>query len=135
MAIPFPSEEWVKELMSRLNSSAAYAEIAKNWEGDLLFDIEYPDKTHKFLYLDLWHGKCRNAHQVPEGQAHKATFTLGAPLAIFIKVLKSELDPIQAMVTGKLKVMGNMIVLMKNVPTVLEFVRTAQSIEADFPAA
>jgi putative sterol carrier protein len=47
-------------------------------------------------------------------------------------VLKSELDPIQAMVTGKIRVQGNMVMMMKNIPAVLEFVRTAQQIETEF---
>jgi putative sterol carrier protein len=37
------------------------------------------------------------------------------------------------MATGKLKVHGNIIVMMKSVPTVLEFVKTAQQVESDFP--
>ncbi len=132
MPIPFPSHEWVKVFQDKLNDSPAYAEIAKHWEGDVLFDIEYPDQSRKFLYLDLWHGKCREAYEVSPGQEQKAAFVLSAPLANFVKVLRGELDPMQAMVTGRLKVRGNMIVMMKNVPTVLEFVRVAKSVESEF---
>ena len=132
MAIPFPSDAWVKELMVRLNDNAKYAEAAKNWEWDTLFDIEYPDKSHRLLYLDLWHGQCRGAHEVKPGQEQKAAFVYGVSLADIIKVLKGELDPIQAMATGKLKVKGSMVVMMRNVPTVLEFVKTAQQIETEF---
>jgi hypothetical protein len=37
----FPSEEWLKGLEEKLNSDEHYAEIAKNWEGDL-FSISNP---------------------------------------------------------------------------------------------
>lgn len=40
MSAIFPSEEWLKELEEKLNSDEKYGEIAKNWEGDLFFNIE-----------------------------------------------------------------------------------------------
>jgi hypothetical protein len=40
MSAIFPSEEWLKGLEEKLNSDEHYAEIAKNWEGDLFFNIE-----------------------------------------------------------------------------------------------
>ena len=134
MPIPFPSHEWVKAFQDRLNNSASYADVAKNWESDVLFHIEYPDGSIQLLYMDLWHGQCRDAYQVPlEGRDKKAAFRLTAPLANFVKILKGELEAIQAMMTGKLKVQGNMVVMLKNIPTVLEFVRVAQQVETDFP--
>lgn len=134
MSVPFPSHAWVKALEEKLNTSAKYGDIAKNWEGDILFQIEFPDQSQKLLYLDLWHGKCRDAYEVT-GAAPAATFVLAAPLANLVKIIKGDLDPIQAMVTGKLKVKGSMIVMMKNVPTVLEFVNTARQVDTEFPAA
>ena len=133
MAILFPSEAWIKAFMAQLNNSMAYAEIAKNWEGDLLFQVEWPDGSPPtLLYMDLWRGKCRDGYVAPD-PAQKAAFRLTAPIGNFTKILKGELDPMQAMVTGKLKVQGNMVMLMKNIPTVLEFVRTAQQVETEFP--
>jgi putative sterol carrier protein len=38
-----------------------------------------------------------------------------------------------ALLTRQLKVKGNMLVLMRNVPTVLEFVKTATQIDTEFP--
>lgn len=133
MATPFPSDAWIKALKDRLNHNAAYAEAAKNWEGDLYFQVDYAARSPALLYVDLWHGHCRDAFAVTEtGTAPKAAFRLSASMENFIKVLKSELDPIQAMVTGKIKVQGNMVMMMKNIPAVLEFVRTAQQIETEF---
>ena len=59
----FPSDEWIKAMMQDLNSSQSYKEAAKNWEGDFYFIIG-PGGTLKdtvILYMDLWHGECRNA--------------------------------------------------------------------------
>ena len=138
MAIPFPSDEWVKAFQERLNGNATYAEVAKNWEGDLYFQIEWPNRADPptLLYMDLWHGQCRDAYGVaPDRERPKAAFTLSAPLANFVRILKGQLDPMQAMITGKLKVHGNMVVIMRNIPTVLEFVRNCQQIDTAFPEA
>jgi putative sterol carrier protein len=136
MPVPFPSEEWIKALQEQLNHSASYAEIAKHWEGDINFLVEFPSGRSAVLYIDLWHGQCREAHGVaPDGARPKAAFTLSAPLANFVKILKGQLDPMQAMITGKLKVQGNMVVIMRQIPTVLEFVRNCQQIDTAFPEA
>jgi hypothetical protein len=36
----FPSPEWVDVLMDKLNSDPKYAQVARNWEGDILFLVE-----------------------------------------------------------------------------------------------
>jgi putative sterol carrier protein len=126
----FPSEEWVKALMDKLNSDAKYAQVARNWEGDMLVVVE-PDGVLSepiAYYLDLWHGKCRNATLLEASQEKKVAFTLKAPYGKYTQVIKGELDPMQAMLTRKLSVQGNMAVLMRNIPTVLDFVRCCREV-------
>lgn len=127
----FPSEEWLKGLEAKLNSDEKYAEIAKNWEGDLFFFIE-PDgnlKEQLTFYLDLWHGKCRKVDYKPQPGIHpNPTFTLTATYNNISAILSGKLNPMTAMMTSKLKVKGNMGYMMRNVPTVLDFVRVAQEV-------
>ena len=59
-------------------------------------------------------------------EARKPAFILKAPYNNFMRVLTGELHPMQALMTRKLHVQGNMAVLMRNVPTVLDFVRCAR---------
>jgi putative sterol carrier protein len=128
MSAIFPSEEWLKGLEVKLNSDEHYAEIAKNWEGDLFFHIEPEGNLKEDLtfYLDLWHGKCRKAEYKPDAAAHpKPVFTLTASYNNIIAVLSGKMNPMTAMMTMKLKVQGNMGYMMRNVPTVLDFVRVA----------
>ncbi len=130
MPVVFPNAEWLKEFENKLNSDEHYAQIARNWEGDMYFIIE-PDgnlKTQTVMYLDLWHGKCRGTEIVSEISSHQPAFSLKAGYGNFAKVLKGEMDPMQAMLTRKLDVKGNMAVMMRNVPTVLDFVRCAREI-------
>jgi putative sterol carrier protein len=121
----FPSPEWVDTIQEKLNSDTRYAQVAHNWEGDMKFVIDPggPLSERKMYYLDLWHGKCRDAYEINEENDRQAAFVLKAPYDQFVRVLKGELDPLQAMLTRKLAVQGNMMVMMRSVPTVLDFVR------------
>jgi putative sterol carrier protein len=129
MAAIFPSQEWLKGLEEKLNSDARYHELAKNWEGDLFFFIE-PEgnlKEQLTFYLDLWHGTCRKVEYAPAPDSHPTpTFTLTASYKDITSILTGKLNPMTAMMTSKLKVKGSMGYMMRNVPTVLDFVRVAQ---------
>jgi putative sterol carrier protein len=134
MAAIFPSEEWLKGLEAKLNSDAHYQQIAKNWEGDLFFFIE-PEgslKERLTFYLDLWHGTCRNVEYQPAADSHpNPTFTLTSTYNNITSILTGKLNPMTAMMTSKLKVKGSMGYMMRNVPTVLDFVRCAQDVTTE----
>jgi putative sterol carrier protein len=130
----FTYPEWASALMEKLNSDEKYAQIARNWEGDVLLQVD-PDGILKepiSYYLDLWHGKCRQAYIVDSSLEKTPVFTIKAPYNNFVRILKGELDPMQALLTRKLNVQGNMAVLMRNVPVVLDFVRCAREITDSF---
>lgn len=131
MSAIFPSEEWLKGLEEKLNSDDRYSEIAKNWEGDLFFFIE-PEgnlKEQLTFYLDLWHGTCRKVDYEPQaGSYPNRVFTLSATYNNITAILTGKMNPMTAMMTMKLKVKGNMGYMMRNVPTVLDFVRCAQEV-------
>ena len=130
----FPTSEWPYMLMEKLNKDAQYARIAHNWEGDFYFVIE-PDESlsdQVVFYFDLWHGKCREALVVEAFNKKKPVFELRAPYRNYVRILKGELHPMQALMTRKLNVRGNMAILMRNVPTVLDFVRCAREVTDAF---
>jgi len=139
VAYPFPSQAWVQALISILNSDNRYAEIARNWEGDLVFAVEPDDDGQSNdpqaqvvrIYLDLWHGKCRDGYMVEDGMAvaPPAKYVLSALRSNFLRILSGELDAMQAMLTRRLRVDGSMAYMLRNVPTVLDFVRCTKRVE------
>lgn len=130
----FPTAEWVHALMKKLNSDDKYAQVARNWEGDMAFLVEPGSmRTSPLtLYLDLWHGKCRDAYIVEAEKEVKPAFVLKAPYENYIRLLRGELEPMQALLTRKVGVQGNMAVLMRSVPTVLDFVRCCREVTDSF---
>jgi putative sterol carrier protein len=136
MAFLFPSNAWLQALKDKLNSDEKYTRVAHKWEGDIMFRIEAGGALGEtvYFYSDLWHGKCRDAYVIqPEQiQSFKPAYTLAASYDHFVSLLEGKLDPMQAMITRKLKVQGSMAYMMRNVPVVLDFVRCAQEIDTEF---
>jgi len=135
MTFKFPSDEWIKALMEELNRSPAYAEAAATWEGDFYFlaDIPGADKP-AMLYMDLWHGKCREAFLVTDESAKTPAFRMSATLDVWKKVLAKKLDPIQGLMTGQLKLKGNMAMVMKSVKASKELVEACTRVPTEYAA-
>jgi putative sterol carrier protein len=130
MPVTFPSAEWLAALAVKLNSDVKYAHVARKWEGDLYFVIQ-PEgnlKEQLIYYLDLWHGKCRGTEVIADPHFRTPAFTLMAGYHNFAAILQGHLDPMQAMLTRRLNVRGSMAYMMRNVPTVLDFVRCAREV-------
>jgi putative sterol carrier protein len=135
MAIEFPGDTWIKMLMDILNESPSYLEAAKNWEGDIVFYIEPGGSLTATvgLYMDLFHGKCRKAYAFERLDQVSPAFKLSGNVGTWKKVMTKKLDPIQAMMTGQLKLSGNMATIMKNVRAAKELVDSCSLIETIFP--
>jgi putative sterol carrier protein len=129
----FPSPEYLKALENKLNSDPKYADVAKNWEGDMLLLVEpHGDLAEPItLYFDLWHGKCRKTEWNGAVESYKPAFILRSTFDNFLDILHGKLSPVTAMLTSKLHVKGSMAYMMRNVPVVLDFVRCAREIPLD----
>lgn len=126
----FPSPEWLTSLCEKLNTDEKYASIASNWEGDMTVIVEPTGELNEplYYYFDLWHGKCRRVAVLDRPDQEKSAFILTATFDNISLIMSGKLDPMQAMLTRKLKVQGNMAVMMRSIPTVLDFVRCAREI-------
>lgn len=130
----FPSEEWIRAFKEELNKNKAYEEAAKDWEGDFLF-IVTPDEgldREMIFYVDLWHGKCRDAYMVPSREAKKAEFVLEGSYSTWKKIIMGQLDPVQALLTRKFKLTGSMAKIMRYAKAATELVKTASRIPTEF---
>jgi putative sterol carrier protein len=134
-AIPFPTDAWIKALMEEINKSEAYQDAARNWEGDFYFVASAGHGLPKdvYLYMDLWHGKCRDAYEVPDHTSKSPEFTIKAPLPAWRKVIEKQLDPIQGLMTRQLKLEGNMLKVMKSVKAAKELVNCCTLVETSWP--
>jgi len=134
MAFEFPSDEWIKELSRRLNASASYERSAKDWEGDFVFVVE-PDAAYSgtaYLFLGLYHGKSPDATALANDDERTAEFVIRAPFSVWRQVIEGKLDPIQGMMTRKLKLTGNMMKVMRYPKAAKEIVDCCALVPTDF---
>ncbi len=121
----FPSDEWLEIYRQRINGSPEYREAAATWEGDVAFRFEAePDRgvpNDMWAWLDLWHGQCRAARMIAEDEGRRAPYVISAPYSRWKEVLAGNLDPVKAMMQGKLKLDGDL-------PTIIRYVRAANQL-------
>ena len=134
MAHKFPSTEWVNALRELLNGSESYQRSAKDWEGDFIFIVEpddaYPDTA--YLHLELYHGSSPGAGVVEEGNLPETEYTLKSPYSTWRKVIDGKLDPIQGMMTGQLKLTGNLMKIMRYPKAAQDIVSCCANIPTDW---
>ncbi|MBM4430481.1 MAG: hypothetical protein FJ026_09080 [Chloroflexi bacterium] len=130
----FGSEEWVKAFAEAINASGAYAEAAKTWEGDFYLIVDLGGSVDKeiIIYLDLWHGKCREAFATDDRSVKSPAFVINAPESVWRKVAEKKLDPIQGMMTRQLKLKGDMVKIMKAVKAAKELVECVTKVPTKF---
>jgi putative sterol carrier protein len=130
--VRFPSDEWIRVFKEELNKSKAYEDVAKEWEGDFLFVVT-PDEELKeevTFYVDLWHGKCREAFLVKDNK--KAAFIFKGPYSNWKKVINKELDPIRGLIRGMFTLEGDSKVILDQTKAAQELVNTASQIPVEF---
>jgi putative sterol carrier protein len=119
--------------MEAVNNSSEYKEAAKSWEGDILFVVTAVpgDRKEVKLYMDLWHGSCRDAYEVNDEK--ESEFVITAPLPVWKKVLDGKLDPIRGLVSRQLKMKGNMMKVMKAPKAAVELVNSCATVDTEWP--
>ena len=135
MAYMFGSDEWAKAFMEEINKNEAYAKAAADWEGDFYFVVQPKKMFDKqiVLYIDLWHGKCRDAKVVEDESQYSPEYKLIASDDNWKAIIDRKLDPIRGMMIRKLKLEGNMGKIMRYVKAAQELVNSATRVPTEFP--
>ncbi len=134
MAYLFPSAEWVAAFKDALNNSEAYKKSAAKWEGDFYFIVKGKGLEKPFvMYLDLWHGECRDAYVVEDMSEKTPEFIIEGDIEVYKQIFDKKLDPIRALVSRKLKLKGNLGKIMRSVKATLDLVNAAASVPTEYP--
>jgi putative sterol carrier protein len=148
----FGSNEWAKAFCQAINNNDAYAESASWWEGDFIFEIQPSGNLdHDIkMFVGLYHGDCTGAktlepgeefdvltpnsppRPLKEGEKVGVEFVFSGPYDNWVKVLKKELDPIQGLMAGKFKLVGNMAKVMRATRAAQELVNSTTVVETEY---
>jgi len=128
------TEEWVEAFGKAINDNPNYKPSALTWEGDMLLVIEPSGNLdHEVrIFIGLYHGECTGTRLVPEGEDIQTEYVMAGPYDNFVSVMKKEIDPIRAIMAGKLRLEGDMAKLMRHTKAALEIVNSLGSFETEY---
>lgn len=141
MTLPFGSAAWAEALVTEINDSSEYRNAGAKWgdgfNGNVLLVFEADStlpKTHALL-VELAKGACAGASFV-EGASHpNAGFGLRAPFSVWKEVLERKTLAATAILTGKMKVEGDKMTLLKHTAAHRALVACAAALDTEFPVA
>jgi putative sterol carrier protein len=133
--VPFATDGWIKRLGDECNKSETYREAAKNWEGDLYIIVEPEGRLQDavYMYLDLYHGQCRQAFVPMDYTTITPEFYISGPVSVWKAIAEKKLDPMKALFTRQITLRGNMAKVLKNAKAANELVNCTTKFETEFP--
>lgn len=148
----FGTQEWATAYMKAINDNANYKEAASWWEGDFMFVVKPSGNLDKQInmFIGLYKGDCTGAKTLAEGEEYDILPANSPPRPLkegekigvefeflgdydnWVKVLKKELDPIQGLMAGKFKLVGNMAKVMRATKAAQELVNSTATVDTEF---
>jgi putative sterol carrier protein len=128
MSHSFPSEAWTAAFADAVNANEVYRKHGAPWTFGAVAMVCSADPALGLdedvgMILDVDRGECRGATLVRGLDAVMDTpFVIVAPYARWKQVIRGEVDPIKAMMEGKLKMTKG------HLPTMLRFVESSRAL-------
>lgn len=129
---------WAQAWAERLNHNPHYRSAAQKWEWPLILVLE-KDPAHglpenRNIYLDLWHGECREARLAGGKDLQEAPYVISASLPVWQEILAGQADPMMALTRGRLKLRkGNLLKLARYAQAAKQLVASAVQVGTAFP--
>jgi len=127
MPVRFLSPEWTEELEKRLNASDTFRAAASAANVTIQNVIETPDGAKRY-----WMRFEGGSVKLEAGDAEKADATIEQDYATAVALAKSELNPVSAFMTGKIRINGSMMLLMQLQGALSELAKEMQEIDVDY---
>ena len=137
MSYPFLSEEWVEAFAHAINRSESYREHAATWEhGPVALVVnaapELGWEEARGIWLDLHRGRCRQARIVPKAGAEKAPFVIYGDYGQWRGLVEGKFDLLPALMRGRLKLKGDLKVIVKYIKAAKALIAAAQEVPTVF---
>ncbi|OYD09640.1 SCP2 sterol-binding domain-containing protein [Paludifilum halophilum] len=134
---PFTAE-WAREYKEKLNQNEQYRQAAQTWEGPIVFMVEKDPSVgleeDRWIFLDLWHGECRDARASSEEDLESAPTVISGDTQTWKQLFDGQLEPISTLMRGRLRlVKGNMAELSGYVLAAQQLMKTAMEVDTELP--
>ena len=127
MPVQFLSPEWTEELEKRLNASDTFRAAASAANVTIQNVIDTSDGAKRY-----WMRFEGGSVKLEAGDAEKADATIEQDYATAVALAKSELNPVSAFMTGKIRINGSMMLLMQLQGALSELAKEMQEIDVDY---
>jgi putative sterol carrier protein len=139
MAYEFGTPEWAHALQQEINTSSEYRSAAGKWgvgfNGNVLLAFEpdagSQDKPRNLL-LRLKAGTCDGVEFIDSSKHPDAGFVLRGPFTLWQEILQRKTLAATAILTGKLKVEGDRMTLLKHTAANRALVYCTASVDTDW---
>ena len=127
MPVQFLSDEWTEELEQRLNASEAFRKAAGGSNVTIQNVINSPDGTKRY-----WMRFDGGSVELGPGDAESPEATIEQDYDTAVALARSELNPVTAFMTGKIRINGSMMLLMQLQPALSELAKEMQEIDVEY---
>lgn len=132
-------ERWLAAFQAILEESPTYGEAASGWgvdfDGSILLcvrgDANHPDPPS--FYVEPVDGGVREARVVRDADAVEAAYRLSAPLEVWKRLVRGEIDPHEAVSDGRLSFEGDLATALEYREAVVIMTVAASAIDTEFP--
>jgi putative sterol carrier protein len=125
--VQFLSDEWTTELKRRLNESDAFRAAAGGAEATVQNVIATPDGQKRY-WLRISGGEV----ELEPGDAEQPDATIEQDYETAAALARSELNPVSAFMTGKIRINGSMMLLMQLQGALTELAREMQEMDVEY---
>ncbi|MDY7042018.1 MAG: SCP2 sterol-binding domain-containing protein [Chloroflexota bacterium] len=137
MSYPFISEEWIRDFAQAINESEAYKEHAATWDYGAVALVINADPQLGFeedclVWLDLHMGQCREARVLPKAEAGQAPFVIYGDYNQWKGLIKGEVELIPALMQGRLRLKGDLGVIIKYIRAAKDLITAARQVPTLF---
>ena len=127
MTVPFLSTEWADAVKAQLNANEEFRAAASGKKATIQQVITREgEETH------YWFEIADGTIDMGVGDAHEPDATITQSYETAVKLAKSELSVVTAFMTGKVKVAGNMGMLMGLQGALSQLPAAMQAVDTDY---
>jgi putative sterol carrier protein len=125
--VQFLTDEWTAELQQRLNESQAFRAATASQRATIQNVIETPDGVKRY-----WIRIDDGTVALGAGDAAQPDATIEQSYETAAALARSELNPVGAFMSGKLRINGSMMLLMQLQGALTELARVMQEMDVDY---
>lgn len=128
MPVRFLSQEWVTELRERLNASDSFRERAAGARATIQQVITGTPEGDRSYWLRIEDGQV----DMGLGEAEHPDAVITQDYETAAQMARSEINPVSAFMSGRLKINGSMMLLMQLQGALAELPRAIAEMDVDY---